>query len=145
LGVTATAWIGARHRFSNTPANIAFAKDGGILATARPNGRHEPAITIRTPLNRNAPTAAWNPPFGEADEASSAPPGVDQAMLIGSRYQRLSNIAHTPIATASAISPDAASAGDAPTEVKPFRMTANDDANPTNAANTPAKKVCRVT
>jgi hypothetical protein len=57
-GVIATARIGARHRFSKTPASIALASEDGIAATARPSGRHSPAITISTPLARNAPTAA---------------------------------------------------------------------------------------
>src|SRR5580658_4048675 len=77
VGVMATARIGARHRFSSTPASIALASEDGIAATARPNGRQRPAITISTPLSRNAPTAAWKPPSGSAEDASSAPPGVD--------------------------------------------------------------------
>src|SRR6201999_1790668 len=98
----------------------------GIAATAPPSGRHDPAITINAPLSRKAPTAAGKPPAGIAEEASSAPPGVDQAMLIGSRNHRLSRIAHTPIAIANAISPDAACSGEAPTAVRPRRITAND-------------------
>ena len=141
----ATARIGARHRFNSTPASIAFASEDGIAATARPNGRHSPAITINAPLNRNAPTAAGNPPSGIAEDANNAPPGVDHAMLMGSRYHRLSRIAQTPIPTAKAIKPDADWAGDAPTEVKPRSTTANEDAKPTNAASMPANSVCRVT
>lgn len=107
-GAITTACIGARHRFSNTPASIAFASADGIAATARPNGRHKPAITISAPLTRNAPTAAWKPPSGIAEDASSAPPGVDHAMLIGSRYHRLSRTPQVPIPIDSAIKPDAA-------------------------------------
>src|ERR1700676_3073001 len=114
-GATATACTGARHRCSSTPASIAFASEDGIAATARPRGRHRPAITISAPHNRNAPTAAWNPPSGAEDDASSAAPGVDHATLIGWRYQRLTRMAQTPIPTANAINPDADWAGDAPT------------------------------
>jgi hypothetical protein len=56
--VIATARIGAKQRLSKTPASIALAIEGGIAATARPSGRHNPAITISAPLARNAPTAA---------------------------------------------------------------------------------------
>ena len=134
--------MGAWHKFNKTPASIALASGAGIAATARPNGRHMPAITISAPLIRNAPTATGNPPSGIAEDASSAAPGVDQAMLIGSRRQRLNRIAQRPIAIDSAMSPDAACAGDAPIAVSPFRTTANDDANPTKAARTPARKAC---
>src|ERR1700722_7944225 len=108
MGVTAMARIGARHKPSNTPASMALANEDGIAATARPNGRHSPASTISAPLSRKAPTATGNPPSGIPDDDSNAPPGVDQAMLMGSRRQRLSRMAQTPIAMASAINPDAA-------------------------------------
>ena len=140
-GSTATAVTGARHKCSSTPASIAFASGAGIAATARPNGRHDPASTINTPLTKNAPTAAPNPPAGAAEDASKAAPGVDHAMLIGSRRHRLNPIAHVPIATDSAINPEAACDGVAPIAVSPFNTTENDDANPTNAASTPARIV----
>jgi hypothetical protein len=80
---------------------------------------HNHAITISTPLARNAPTAACKPPSGIAEDASNAPPGVDHAMLIGSRYYRLSRIAQTPIPIDNAINPNADCAGEAPTDLNP--------------------------
>src|SRR5664279_690008 len=56
-GRAATAFTGARHSSSSTPASIAPASDNGIEATARPKGRQTPAATISTPATRNAPTA----------------------------------------------------------------------------------------
>jgi len=108
-------------------------------------GPGDPAITISTPQTRKAPTAAGNPPSGSAEDASNAPPGVDQAILIGSRRHRLNKTPQSPIAMASAISPDAAWDGEAPMAVRPFSTTAKDEANPTKAARIPAKILCRVT
>src|SRR6185437_3533652 len=139
IGTMATARTGARHNPSSTPASMALASAGGMAATTRPSGFHSPAAMINTPQTRNAPTAAGNPPSGAPDAASSAAPGVDHAMLIGSRRQKLTRMAQTPIATASAIRPDAASAWDAPTAINPCRTTAKEEAKPTNAASTPAK------
>ena len=111
-----------------------------MAATHRPSGRHSPAVTISAPQTRNAPTAAANPPSTAPEVASSAPPGVDHATLIGSCVRRLSQIAHTPMAIDRAIRPDAASSRVAPTATSPCTITAKELAKPTNAANTPAAK-----
>ena len=57
----------------------------------------------------NAPTAAGNPPTGMPAVAINAAPGVDQATETGSFVQTLNTMPQMPIATDSAISPEAAS------------------------------------
>jgi hypothetical protein len=44
-------------------------------------------MTISSAQTMNAPTAALNPPSTTPVLASSAPPGVDHAMLTGSRVE----------------------------------------------------------
>ena len=113
-----------------------------MAATARPSGRHSPASTISTPAITNAPTAARNPPAIAPVLASKAAPGVDQTTLIGWRVARLTTTPPSPIAIAAAISPDATSASLAPIAVRPCRITANELANPTTAASSPAATAC---
>ena len=76
-------------------------------ATAFPRGRNRPAMIIRMAQMMNPPTAAGKPPSMTPVVASSAAPGVDQAMLMGSRVAAERIMAQSPIATESAISPDA--------------------------------------
>jgi hypothetical protein len=126
-----------------------LASGAGIAATHRPSGFHRPASTISTPQTRNAPTAALNPPATAPEVASSAPPGVDHATVIGSRVFRLSQTAHSPMEIDSAIRPDVACPRSAPTAISPCTTTANELANPTNAASNPAasawnEKPCRM-
>src|SRR3546814_19492951 len=66
---------------------------------------------MSTAVTMKAPTAPANPPSTAPEVASSAPPGVDQAMLIGCLVLRLRMIAQAPMEIDSAISPDAASPG----------------------------------
>src|ERR1700729_2152421 len=89
-GASAIALIGARHSENSTPASIALASAGGMAATARPNGRTNPAATSSAATTTKAPTAAGKPPATARVEASSAAPGVDQAAEIGIRDQKLS-------------------------------------------------------
>ena len=53
------------------------------------------------------------------DAAISAAPGVDQAQLIGMRFQSDSSMPHSPMAMETAINPDAAWVGVAPIATKP--------------------------
>src|SRR3984957_20670109 len=105
---------------------MALAKAGEMAAIARPNGRFRPAATIKAPQIRKAPTAEEKPPLTAPVVASKAAPGVDQAPDVGMRDHRLSTMPTRPIAMASAISPEAASASVAPTAVSPLRMTAKE-------------------
>ena len=107
-GASAIALIGARQSENNTPASMALAKAGGMAAIARPNGRIRPAATISAPQIRKAPTAEEKPPLTAPVVASKAAPGVDQAPEIGMRDHRLSAMPANPMATDSAIRPEAA-------------------------------------
>ncbi|MNL63133.1 hypothetical protein D3C87_1872300 [compost metagenome] len=91
-----------------TPASMALASGAGIAATARPSGLNRPATTIIRPQARKAPTATGKPPSIAPAVAKSAPPGVDQAIDTGIFVQALSTMAHSPMATDSAIRPEAA-------------------------------------
>ena len=88
-----------------------------------------------------APTAAGNPPATAPDDASSAAPGVDQAIAVGMRVRRLNHTDPAPASIVTAISPDAACAGLAPTASSPRSTTANVLANPTKVARNPAATV----
>jgi hypothetical protein len=109
----------------------------GMAATQRLSGFHKPATTIMAPVTRKAPTAAENPPSTSPAEASRAAPGVDQAMLIGIRVIRLISTPQTPMVIESAIRPDAACAGLAPTARSPGTTTVA-LAKPTREARMPA-------
>src|SRR5690606_21137978 len=111
---------------------------GGIAATQRPSRGQDPASTISSPDTRKAPTAALKPPSTAPVVARSAPPGVDQATLIGSRVRRLTQIAHRPMDMDSAISPDAARAWLGPTALRPWARTATAGAKPRQADSRPA-------
>ena len=138
-GSKATALTGARQRPSNTPASIALASGVGIPATARPKGFQTPLMMIRMAQMIKAPTATAKPPSIAPDVARRAAPGVDQAMLIGSFVLSDKTIAQSPMERDSAINPDAACSGVAPTAVNPCKTTANELADPTNPANRPMK------
>jgi len=136
-GNAAMALNGAKHSPTKIPANIALANGPGIRETAFASGFHSPAMMMSTPQSKNAPTAAANPPSTAPVVTNKAEPGVDQATLTGRRGPRLRMIPHKPIVIVSAISPDAAWVGVAPTATKPCKTTAKDDAKPTNAASNP--------
>src|SRR3546814_11768088 len=117
-----------------TPDSMAFASGAGMAATARPSGRNRPAITISTAQTMKAPTAAENPPSTAPAVARSEPPGVDQAIDTGNRVQALSALAHTPIDTASALRPEAATEPPTPTPVSPLNSETQHTAQHHNAA-----------
>lgn len=133
------AFTGAKHRPISTPASIALARGAGIDATARPSGRNSPATIINAAQTTKPPTAAWNPPAIAPELASSAAPGVDQAMLTGNRVVRLSTMAQSPIEIDSTVNPEAACPGVAPTACNPCSTTAKELANPTKAVRQPIK------
>ena len=91
-------------------------------------------------LRMNPPTAVAKPPSTAPELASSAAPGVDQAMETGRRVATLSTMAQTPIDTESAISPEAACASVAPTPVRPCSTTAKELAKPTKAVSRPMNR-----
>ena len=141
-GALSTALNGSRHRGRSTPASIAAASARGIRSTVRPSHGHSPASTSSTPHSRKAATAVANPPSGTPAVASSAAPGVDQAMATGSLVRRASPMLSSPITSNSAISPDAASSAEAPTPRSPASTTANEPAKPTRPATIPAETAC---
>jgi hypothetical protein len=73
-----------------------------------PSGFHNPARISNKAQMMKAPTASAKPPAGMMEAAISAAPGVDQAQLIGIRFQSDSRMPHSPMAMETAISPDAA-------------------------------------
>lgn len=73
------------HSGSNTPASIAWATGTGMRPINDDSPDHRPVTTNNTPVMRNAPTAAGQPPATAPVAASSAAPGVDQAEVIGMR------------------------------------------------------------
>ena len=142
MGASATARTGAKHKPNKIPASMALASDAGIAATARPSGFHKPAKINSNAQMMKAPTASAKPPAGMMDAAISAAPGVDQAQLIGIRFQSDSKTPQSPMAMETAISPDAAWDGLAPIATKPCSTTAKEEAKPTTPANSPADMAC---
>ena len=104
-GSKAMAFTGAKQRPISTPDSMALASVAGMAATMRPSGFQRPAMTISTAQTMKPPTAVANPPSIAPELASSAAPGVDQAIEIGRRVAMLSTMAQTPIETDSAIRP----------------------------------------
>jgi hypothetical protein len=96
------------------PASMALASAAGISRIARPRGRNRPDSAIIRPQRTKAPTAAGKPPSIAPVAASSAPPGVDHAIMIGMRCRSEKKTASTLWATDTARSADAISSGDAP-------------------------------
>ena len=141
-GALSTAVNGFRHSGRSTPASMAAARVRGIRVTVRSSHGQSPARVSSTPQSRNAPTAVANPPSGTPAVASSAAPGVDQAMAIGSRVRTASTTVSAPISTDSTIRPEAASAGDAPTPRSPASTTANAPPKPTTPETIPAPTAC---
>ena len=92
----------------------------------------EPFLVIRPrlyepkPETMKAPQAASKPPATAPVEISKAAPGVDQAMLIGMRLRKARMTAQSPIAVPTAIRPDVAWPGVAPTDFKPCKTTVNE-------------------
>ena len=124
---------------SRTPASIALANAVGIAAINRASGRISAAAVSSTPLTRNAPTAAGQPPATAPVDTSSAQPGVDHATAIGIRSHSPNGIEQATIPRHSASSPDAASARSAPTACSPARTSGNVLAKPTTEDTTPAR------
>jgi hypothetical protein len=88
---------------------------------------------------RKAPTATAKPPDGATVEASSAAPGVDQAMAMGMRMRRPNQIASSAWPMQRASRPEADSAGLAPTPASPWSTMGKALAKPTTAARMPAE------
>src|ERR1043165_2586319 len=86
-GALPIARNGARQSLSRMPASIALAIDFGIAAMSRPSGVHNAVSMISAPTTMKAATAAGNPPATAPIVASSAMPGVLQAIDIGIRSQ----------------------------------------------------------
>lgn len=118
---------------------MADAIAGGILLTRTASGRNRPVRRMSTPVRTNAPTAVAKPPSGAAVVARSAAPGVDQAMVTGIRNRQENSTHPNPMVRHRMATPEPASAGEAPTAVRPASTTANEDEKPTTAEITPAR------
>jgi len=81
---------------------------------------------ISAPTTMNAATAAGKPPETAPMVASSARPGVVQAIEIGMRSHQLRTIAAIPFAMPSASSAEAICATVAPTAARPWMTTATE-------------------
>ncbi len=119
---------------------MAEAMDVGILPTSTASWRNRPVRRMSTPVITKAPTAVANPPAGAAVVARSAAPGVDQAMVTGTRNRQEKSTHPRPMVKHRMATPEPASAGEAPTAVSPASTTAKDDENPTTAEITPARR-----
>ena len=98
---------------SRIPASIAAASVGGIIFIRRANRPVTPHSTISPLAKIKIPTASLSETPCKL-VASSAAPGVDQAVNTGIRYQTLSTSVLTPIATPRAVIQPAICAGVAP-------------------------------
>ncbi len=132
------ASIGARQIGNRMPASIALASGVGMRVIARVSAGHSPVMAMSTPQTMNAPTAAEKLWVVAWAAISSAAPGVDQANDSGIRNRRLSTIAMIACAMHSVRSPDAASAGVAPTARRPASTSTKALANPVTAPTRPA-------
>ena len=110
----------------------------GTASTSRRSGSNTPVQMINTPHRAKAVTAAPNPPRGTPVVTSSAAPGVDHAILMGSRVRTLMSTASSPMITLAVSSPEAACVRSAPTARRPASTTVNELAKPTSAVITPA-------
>jgi hypothetical protein len=120
------------------PASIALAIGVGMLVMARVRAGQNPVTAMSTPQTTNAPTAAENVCVVACAAISSAAPGDDQANESGILNLRLSTIARMAWQMHSVSSPDAASAGLAPTARSPVRTSTKVLANPVSAPTRPA-------
>src|SRR6478735_7501460 len=143
-GDATTARNGAPQSVSSTPASMALASGLGIASTSRSSGRTRPHSASNSPQTTKAPTAEANPPEGTVAAASSAAPGVDQAMVTGIRRRHEKSTQPSPIVTQSTSRPEAACSGSAPTARSPVSTTANELVKPTSPQTTPASTACAV-
>ena len=81
--------------------------------SARRRAGTRPSSTTSAPASRKAPTAAGSP-IAPPVAAISAAPGVDQAVMIGWRWRRLSQLLVAAMARQSAVTQDEVCAGSAP-------------------------------
>ena len=95
-----------------------------MAATSRPSHGIAAVSSSREPTITKAPTATGQPPAGAPVVASSAAPGVDQAIVTGMRWRTEIRIVDNPISTHRAARPEAAWAGVAPTPCRPASTTA---------------------
>lgn len=117
---------------------MACASGAGMRASSLPSAGISPVRLMSTPVTRNAPTAAGQPPSTVPAPTSSAAPGVDQASVTGTFECQDSQSTPMPKRMVSASRPDAAWAGLAPTARSPARTTAKEDVKPTSAVTMPA-------
>ena len=98
---------------SRMPASIAAARPGGMIFIRRANRPVAPQITISAEAKIKIPAASCRL-LPARPVASSAAPGVDQAVSTGARYHKLSASVLTPMPMPSIVIQPAVWAGVAP-------------------------------
>ena len=124
---------------ASTPASSADARAMGILFITRSNQPVAPTMTMRTALMRNAPTASAmvKPPAMPA-VASTAAPGVLQAIITGWRSTSEGTAEHSPMPSPSAHIQEVICAGVAPKACAAWNTMATELVKPTSTATKPA-------
>lgn len=137
-GERTEASTGERQIGNRMPASIAAAIGVGIPVTARVRAGHRPVSSVSTPATTKAPTAAAKCSVVECAAIRSAAPGDDQAKESGVRKRSDRMTASSPCVMHRASNPEAASAGEAPTAVRPAMTRAKVLAKPVTAPTMPA-------
>ena len=143
-GAVAALSNGATTKRSSTPASIAAATAVGRRRISVSRGRNAAVSRTRAPASRKAPTAAGSP-IAPPVAAISAAPGVDQAVMIGWRWRRLSQLLVAAMARQSAVTQEEVCAGSAPTARAAATTIANVPPKPTMAATTAETMIDRRT
>ena len=107
-------------------------------STRRRSGSNRPVQMISAPHRAKARHRCAEPAARTPVVTSSAAPGVDHAMLTGSRVRTLMSTASTPMITLAVSSPEAALLRRRRPARRPASTTVNELAKPTSAVITPA-------
>ncbi len=84
------------HSGRRTPASIACATGVGMEDASLPSAGHSPDRTSSRAQTMNAPTASPNPSAEALAVPRTAPPGVDQAVVTGTRWRSASHRVDAP-------------------------------------------------
>ena len=132
-GAVGKASSGKITKRKRTPASMPAATLVGICSITRSSGVTSDANRMSTAATINAPTASgMSSPAAEA--VINAAPGVDHAVMIGSRWRTLRIAVEVLIAKQTAVIHDAVSAGDACRLSAAASTMAMDPPQPTIAA-----------
>jgi hypothetical protein len=123
-GAVRTLNTASSPNLASTPASSADAMATGMRSISFSNQPLAPAQTISRPQTMKAPMASGM--ATPALDASSAAPGVDQAVSTGWRVHRLSSKVVTPMPRPSAHSHEAVCSGVAPSATVAWKMMATE-------------------